>query len=385
MARYLNIRDYRDAARRTLPRAFFEFLDRGTEDETAMAANRAALSAVRLRPAILTDVTTVDTTARMLGRQTSLPVAIAPTGVAGMMAYRGELAVARAAGRAGIPFTLATSSTSTIEDIANAATSGFWLQLYVWDDREASFSVVDRAARAGAEALLITVDTPVMANREYNDRNGFGYPIRPRPRLVAYFLMHPRWFSGVLLKYWATGGLPHFVNYPESMGSKLTRAPSRRANSANVTWDDVARFRERWKGRLVLKGVLNADDAVRAAGIGVDAVVVSNHGGRMFDAAPAAVAALPDIVAAAPPEMEVLFDGGIRRGADIVRALALGASGVLIGRAPLYGVAAEGEAGVSGVIELLRSELARSMALCGRTSVDAIDSNCIWPNGDEFG
>lgn len=380
MARYHNVWDYRDAARRRLPKAFFEFLDRGTEDEVAMAGNRDAFAACKLRPAILTDVSRIDTSATLLGRATAMPLAIAPTGVAGMMAYRGELAVARAAGRAGIPYTLATSSTSKMEDVAKAASSGFWLQLYVWDDREASFSVVERARAAGAEALLITVDTPVMANREYNDRNGFGYPIRPRPRLVWDFLTHPRWFSSVMVAYWASGGLPHYVNYPATIGTRLTKAPSRRANSANVTWDDVARFRDRWQGKLVLKGVLNPEDAARAAGLGVDAVVVSNHGGRMFDAAPSSLSALPAVVAAAGDRMEILFDGGIRRGTDIVRALALGARGVLIGRATLYGVAAEGEEGAHGVIEILRREFERAMALTGCASVADIDGDCIWPS-----
>ena len=378
MTRYLNIHDMREAARRRLPRAFFEFLDRGTEDEIAMSANRAALSAIRLKPAILSDVSVIDMSAEILGRKSPLPFAIAPTGSAGMLAWRGELAVARAAGNAGIPYTLATSSTSTIEEIAAVATGGMWLQLYIWDDREASFQIVDRAAQAGAEALLITVDTPVMANREYNERNGFGFPVQPRPRLVADILSHPGWFVGVLAKYWMTGGLPRYANYPREIGGPVTRGPGRRANSASVTWDDIARFRDRWKGRLVLKGILDPADAVRAAGIGADGVVVSNHGGRMFDAAPPSIEALPAVVAAAGDKLDVLFDGGIRRGTDIVRALALGARAVLIGRAPLYGVAAEGEAGAARVIEILAEELERSMALTGATRVDDINGDGIW-------
>ncbi|MCI5074147.1 alpha-hydroxy acid oxidase [Oricola sp.] len=378
MTRHLNISDIREAARRRLPKAFFEFLDRGTEDEEAMVANRAALSALRLKPAVLKDVRRIDTSTDILGRKSPLPFAIAPTGSAGMLAWRGELAVARAAGRAGIPYTLATSSTSTIEEIAAVATGGMWLQLYVWDDREASLEIVDRAARAGAEALLITVDTPVMANREYNERNGFSFPVKPRPLLVADILSHPRWFAGVLAKYWMTGGMPHYANYPRAMSGPVTQAPPRRANSASVTWDDIGRFRDRWRGKLVLKGVLDPADAVRAADIGADAVVVSNHGGRMFDAAPSSIEALPGVVAAAGDRLDVLFDGGIRRGTDIMRALALGARAVLIGRAPLYGVAAEGEAGVARVIEILADELERSMALAGTTSVGAISRDCIW-------
>lgn len=378
MTHLLNVWDYREAARRRLPKAFFEFLDRGAEDETLVALNRSELDAIRLKPTNLIDVSTIDTSTSLLGSPSRLPIAIAPTGVAGMMAFRGELAVARAAGKAGIPFTLATSSTSTIESVAAAATSGFWLQLYVWDDRDASYAVVNRAYKSGASALILTVDSPVLANREYNAHNGFGYPITPSPRLAMDFLAHPEWLMRVLFAYWASGGLPRFVNYPDGLGDRLTQAPTRRANSANVTWEDVARFRDVWEGKLVLKGVLNPEDAARAAKIGADAIVVSNHGGRMLDAAPSSISALPAIVAAAPSNLEVLFDSGVRRGSDIFKAIALGAKGVLVGRAPLYGVAAAGEAGVAGVIDILQQELLRSMALCGLSAVNKIDDSCIW-------
>ena len=379
--RWRNVWDARDAARRRLPRAFFEFLDRGTEDETVMASNRAALDATRLCPGILTDVRTVDTGADIFGRRAAFPAAIAPTGSAGLLAFRGELMVARAAGRAGIPYTLATSSTSTIEDIAAAATAGFWLQLYVWEDREASLAVARRAADAGAEALLVTVDTPVMANREYNDRNGFASPIRPHPRLAFDILSHPRWSLDVLGAYWRTGGMPRFVNYPPEASGPVTAARPRRANAADVTWDDVALFRDRWPGRLVLKGLLRPEDAARAVTLGVDGVVVSNHGGRMFDPAPASLDALPGIVDAIGGSATVLFDGGIRRGSDILRARALGADAVLLGRAPLYGVAAAGEAGVDRVLALLREETERCLSLLGRTTAAAVDRTCLWPSG----
>lgn len=374
----LNVFDYRDLARRRLPRAFFDFLDRGTEDETLLALNRAALDRLRLRPAVLTDVRTVETGASLFGRSVPLPLAVAPTGVANMMQFQGELAVARAAAAAGVPFTLATSSTTRIEDIARAATAGFWLQLYVWEDRAATWSVVERAAAAGAEALVVTVDTPVMANREYNDRNGFSFPVRANARLVADMALHPRWLCGVMGRYWLTGGTPRFVNYPERIGGKITRGTSRMANSASVTWDDVARFRDRWPGTLILKGILNPDDAVRAGRLGVDGIVVSNHGGRMFDPAPPAIEALGPVVRAAPPGLTVLFDSGIRRGTDILRALALGASGVLVGRATLYGVAAGGQAGAAHVLSILQAELARAMALTGRRAVAEIDGSCLW-------
>ncbi len=379
MGGFYNVWDYRDAAKRRMPRAFFEFLDRGTEDEAALAANRSALTDVKLRQTILQDVRSVDTTTELFGRKLSLPIATAPTGVADIIAYRGELSVAAAAGKAGIPYTLATSSTTPMEDVVKAATSGCWLQMYVWEDRAASYEIADRAERAGMEALVVTVDAPVLANREYNSRNGFIYPIKARPRLVADILTHPLWSLQTLGRYWATGGLPRYANYPKDLSGKVTGAVPRRANSASVTWDDIARFRERWKGKLILKGILEPSDAVRAAALGVDAISVSNHGGRMFDAAPSGIEALPDIVRAVPASLAVLYDGGVRRGLDVMRALAFGAKAVMVGRATLYGVAVSGEAGASHVIEILASELSRSMALAGKTSIAQIGPECLWP------
>lgn len=378
VARARNIADLRDLARRRVARAFFEFMDRGTEDETQLSRNRMALDAVHLKPAVLRDVRHIDLSTRLLDRRVEWPLAIAPTGVANMMAFQGELSLARAAAAAGVPFTLATSSTTAIEDVAAAATSGFWQQLYIWEDRDATWAVVDRAHRAGAEALIVTVDTPVMANREYNDRNGFSFPVRPNPALVADMLTHPRWLAGVMGRYWMTGGTPRFVNYPKTIGGKITEGNSRMANSASVTWDDIARFRDRWDRKLVLKGVLRPETAEKAGSFGVDAVVVSNHGGRMFDPGPAAIEALPAVVAAAPNGLAVLFDSGIRRGADILRALALGADGVLIGRASLYGLAAGGEAGATRALAVLREEMERSMALCGLRALDEIGPDTIW-------
>lgn len=373
-----NIADLRDLAQLRVARAFFEFMDRGTEDETQLTRNRSALDAINLKPAVLRDVRQVTLEGHLLDRKVALPLAIAPTGVANMMAFNGELALARAAAAAGVPFTLATSSTTAIEDVAQAANSGFWQQLYVWEDREATWSVVDRAHRAGAEALIVTVDTPVMANREYNDRNGFSFPVRPSPVLVADMLAHPRWLAGVMGRYWLSGGTPRFVNYPQRIGGKITKGTSRMANSASVTWDDIARFRDRWDRKLVLKGVLTPEVAEKAGALGVDAVVVSNHGGRMFDPGPAAIDALPGVVAAAPEGLSILFDSGIRRGSDILRALALGADGVLIGRATLYGLAAGGEPGAARALAILREEMQRSMALCGLRGLDEVGPEIVW-------
>jgi L-lactate dehydrogenase (cytochrome)/(S)-mandelate dehydrogenase len=378
-----NIADLRAIARRRVARAFFEFMDRGTEDETQLRRNREALDAVHLRPDILRDVREIDTSTKLLGRTLPLPLAIAPTGVANMIAFNGELALAKTAAAAGIPFTLATSSTTTIEEVGRAASAGFWLQLYVWEDREATWAVVERARAAEAEALVITVDAPVLANREYNDRNGFSFPVKPSPVLVADMLAHPQWLIGVIGRYWLSGGTPRFVNYPQSIGGKVTRGTGRRANAASITWDDIARFRDRWDRKLILKGVLTPEATLRAAETGVDAVIVSNHGGRMFDPGPAAIDALGPVARAAPDGLTVLFDSGIRRGADIVRALALGADAVLVGRSTLYGVAAGGRAGAERAVAILESELRRTMALCGICSIAEIGPDCLWPSGSQ--
>lgn len=373
-----NIADLRASCRRRLPLGVWEYLERGVEDETGMARNRAALDAVTFRPRVLRNVEAVDASTSLLGTPASFPLAIAPTGAAGLVWYQGDLALARAAARVGVPFTISSASTMDLEQIA-AAGGRLWFQLYMWADRALSLDVVDRAAALGCEALLVTLDLPVPPNREYLHRNGFGTPFRLNARNMADILRHPRWLAGVMGRYFLDGGVPSQANLPDRLRNKVTETahPGALFKQDNLDWDEVAKLRERWPGRLVLKGILRADDAERAAGIGVDGIVVSNHGGRGFDFSVAPLDALPAILAAVGERVEVLLDSGIRRGSDVVKAVTLGAKGVLAGRAPLYGLGAAGEEGVVRALELLRSETVRSMGLLGARSISELDADLL--------
>ena len=373
----LNIADLRALAQKRLPKGLFEFVDRGTEDEVALLNNRAALDRIKLRPRVLVDVSRRESKTNLFGRELPLPIIIAPTGMADLMWFHGELALARAAARAGIPFTLATSSTTPFEQVSQTLNAPFWFQMYMWDDREQSHAIMNRARAAGADTLLLTVDTAVFANREFNRRNGFTNPLLNR-RFALDIAIHPRWSLGVMGRYLLEGGMPRFANYPEHLRSNITRAPARLANSASVTWQDVARLRERWPGRLLLKGVLAPQDALLAVEHGVDGIVVSNHGGRNLDAAVAPIDVLAEIVAAVSGRIAVLYDSGIRRGTDIVKALALGADAVLIGRATLFGLAAGGESGASRAIAILHEELTRTLALIGAQGINDLTPACVY-------
>lgn len=373
-----NIHDLRDQAKARLPRAIFEFIDRGSEDEVVLGLNRAALDRARLVPRTLRDVTSRDQSIELFGRRLAAPMVIAPTGTADLACYKGESAIAAAAAQAGIPFTLATSSTTAIEDIARIATSGLWMQMYLWDRRDLSYQVVERAAGAGAEVLIVTVDLPVWPNREFNKRNGMANPIVPNPVLALDFLVHPRWSLGVLCRYLATTGMPRFANYPDEVAGSVS-GQTRIVNSPSVRWADVAELRRRFPGKLILKGMLSAEDARTAADNGVDGVIVSNHGGRTYDAVPASFDMLAEVVDAVGERLTVLFDGGVRRGSDVAKALAVGAKAVLIGRPTLYGAAAGGMAGAARALEILSSEIDLSMAMLGVTRIDQLTRDYILP------
>ncbi len=372
-----NIQDLRGQAKRKLPRAIWEFVERGTEDERQLTHNIDALARVKLVPRMLRDVSKRDQSRTLFGRTMPLPLVIAPTGVADLVSHRGESALAKAAATTGIPFSLATSSTTSIEEIAACATAGFWMQMYLWERRDLSWAVVDRALAAGAETLVVTVDMPVFPNREFNLRNGMSNPIKPNPTLALDFMAHPRWLLSVLGRYMLAGGLPRFANYPAEIGSKVTGKVSRQSNSASVNWADIAELRKRWPKNLVVKGLLHPDDAKQAAALGVDGVVVSNHGGRNFDASPASIDVLGDIVDAVGGQVAVLFDGGVRRGSDILKALAIGADAVLIGRATLYGLGAGGQAGAAKALAILANELDVAMAMLGLTALSDIDRSFV--------
>lgn len=374
-----NIADLRELARRRLPKGMFEFVDRGTEDELALANNRAAFERIRLRPRTLVDVSRRSQEITLFGRKSPLPFAIAPTGTAGLLWYQGEIGLARAAAAACIPFTVATNSMTAMETIAAEAGGRLWFQLYMWSDRALSHQMVERAKAVGFEALIVTVDGAVAPNREYGHRNGFEMPFRFNRRNVGGMLARPGWLCNVLLRYALTSGIPRFENYPVEIMDKLTARTLKRSFLKNDSfdWDDIRTLRRLWPGVLMIKGIQHPRDAVLAAECGADAVIVSNHGGRMLDSSPAPIDVLPQVLDAVGKRLTVMVDSGVRRGSDIVKALALGARAVLIGRATLYGVAAAGEAGAARAITILREETDRVMALLGARDVAALSRDCL--------
>lgn len=366
-AQILNVEDARQAARRRLPRGLFEYVDRGTEDELSIAANRARLDAIKLAPAVLIDVSQRSQETEILGVAQPCPLVIAPTAVAGLLWRDGEIELAKAAATAGIPFCVSTQSITPIERIAAESGARLWFQLYVWRNRQRTLALVDRAWDAGAEVLVLTVDTAVGPIREYNQRNGFGIPLKASLRAGVDLMLHPRWTIEVMLRTILASGVPTYAHYPDEFRTELGRAAlSDEVDLAtNVTWDDVRLLRQRWKGKLVLKGILKVEDALTALSHGVDGIVVSNHGARNLDCAPGPTDVLPAIVAAVGGKMEILADSGVRRGADIARFIALGAKGVLIGRATLYGVAIGGAQGATHVLDLLNRQLSATMGILG--------------------
>lgn len=366
-----NIEDLRRQAMRRLPRGIFEYIDRGSEDEVALRENRDAFERIRLRPRMLVDVSARSTAAAILGQVHAMPAIVAPTGAAGLVWHEGELAIAKAAAAAGIPFTLATGSMTAMEKVATEAGGRLWFQLYMWADRGLSHQLVDRARRAGFEGLVVTVDTPTMANREYNPRNGFALPFTVSPRAMADMLLHPRWLGGTLFRYLATTGMPTYENMPAEHRRKITKgsvaSPLMRSDS--LSWDDIRTLRDRWPGTFIVKGILQPEDADSAVHAGADAVVVSNHGGRNCDSTCAPIDALTDVVSAVVGRAKVIVDSGVRRGSDILKACALGAEAVMVGRAPLYGAAASGQAGAARALEILQRELNITMAMTGCASI----------------
>jgi (S)-mandelate dehydrogenase len=373
----INIEDLRRLAQRRLPRAIFDFFEGGAEDEVTLRENRAAFERVRLLPRVLVNVAAVDTKVTLFGTETKLPLAIAPTG--GISAGRAgaELALARAAKAFGVPFTLATPAAYTIERVAEEVGGRLWFQLYAVRQREFREKLVSRAKNSGYEALLVTVDLPISGKRERDPRNGFRTPYNPNWRNSRDVLFKPAWLLEILRH--GLPGMANFEGYRFSTpkGTDIVTAVGQEMDPA-LDWEAVKRLRELWPGKLLLKGVERADDAERAAAIGCDGVIVSNHGGRQLDGAAPTLQALPAVASAVGKKMTVLLDGGVRRGVDILKACALGAQGVLTGRATLYGVTAFGEAGAQRALEILCAELERSMRLCGVRSVAEIGPELVF-------
>ena len=364
LSRAVNIEDLRRMAKRRLPRSVFDFFDGGAEDEATLRGNRAAFERVRLLPKVLVDVSRVDTGIEIFGARSNLPMAIAPTGGIGAGRNGADLMLARAARAAGIPYTLATPATASIEEVAEKAGGRLWFQLYVFKNREFRMKLVQRAKAAGYEVMFVTVDLAVGGKRERDLRNDFVAPFSPTWRNSRDMPWKPAWLFDM-----ARHGIPTMKNL-EGMARSSTRitdiaASVGREMDATFDWEQLKEIRDAWPGKLVLKGVERADDAERAASLGCDGVVVSNHGGRQLDGAQATLDALPAVARAVGSKITVLLDGGVRRGVDILKARALGARAVLTGRATLFGVMAGGEPGARRAIEILGGEFERAMQLCG--------------------
>ncbi len=359
------VSDWRAAARRILPRFAYEYLEGGAEDWRTLRRNEEAFERVGFVPRVLVDVSSVDTTVTLFGRELAMPVAVGPTGLNGLYRTRAEEQLAGAAGRAGLPFVLSTASTSRVEQVRAAATGPLWLQLYVQNDRRIAERWMHKAREGGFTLLMLTVDTPVTGIRDHYRRNGFTLPLRWTSRLLFDILSHPRWCISTGLY-----GMPQMVNLADCCEQEADVAAqavtmAQEMNRA-LTWGDLSWVRRHWDGPVLVKGIASVADAKLALQHGADGIVLSNHGGRQLEDAPTAMELLSEVVDSVGTKMPVLVDGGIRRGSSIAKAVALGASAVLLGRAPLYGLAAGGEAGVSDVLEILQRELNVTLRLLGR-------------------
>ena len=372
-----SIEDLRESAKKRLPRAVFDFFDGGAEDEVTLQDNAAAYKRLRLQPRVLTDVSSVDTGTVILGQRANLPMAIAPTGAVGFGWRGGDIAIARAAAAAGIPYTLSSTATASIEQIANAAPGRLWFQAYILRNKPFLEALIQRALAADYEALVITVDLPVGGKRERDFRNDFSVPFKFTAKNIIDFMQHPSWLASIVRH-----GMPVMENLvgldAQATTSTAIASSVGRNYDASFNWDALQKIRDNWPRKLIVKGVLSPRDALRVANMGCDALVVSNHGGRQLDGAVATFDALPQVVDAVRGQIPVLLDGGIRRGADIFKALACGAQGVMLGRATLYGASAAGEPGASRAIAILKDELVRTMQLCGACRADEINSSWLF-------
>jgi isopentenyl diphosphate isomerase/L-lactate dehydrogenase-like FMN-dependent dehydrogenase len=351
-----NWEDARRIAARKLPKIFFDYIDGAAFSEQTNRANIEDFDAWKLNQRVLVDVSKRDLSTEYLGRERPLPFLLGPVGFSGLFAPHGEIQAARAAHAAGIPFCLSNFGLTSLEDLRAATSGPIWFQLYILKDKSLAEAFLVRAERAGVEALCITVDTPIGGVRERDNRNGFRNLSRVTPRLAASLLTRPGWCLSVS----RAGPLRiNNLNDRPEFGRRVLEQASRigREIDASLTWDDLKRIRDRWRGKLIVKGVMMEEDANRCVEIGADALVVSNHGGRQLDSAPSTISVLPEIVSSVGAKIDVMMDGGVRRGTQIVKAIALGAKGVLLGRAYAYALGAAGEAGVARMIELLRTEV----------------------------
>jgi L-lactate dehydrogenase (cytochrome) len=366
------IEDLRQLHKRRVPKAFFDYCDRGSYSEDTLRANRADLEAIKFRQRILVDVSKRDTATTILGEPASLPLILAPVGLTGMQHGDGEIYACRAAQAAGIPYTLSTMSICSIEDVAANVDKPFWFQLYVMKDRGFIKALIERAIAAKCSALVLTVDLQVIGQRHQDIKNGMTVPPEWSLSKLIDFATKPAWVAGVLRgKRRTFGNLAGHIKGMENV-TELGKWTNSQFDTT-LNWRDVDWIRSIWPGKLIIKGILDVEDAREAAKTGAQALVVSNHGGRQLDGAPSSIEVLPEIVTAVGDQMEIMFDGGIRSGQDVMRALALGARSCMIGRAYAYGLGAAGQAGVAKAIDIIRNEMLVTMGLCGVNTVAEID------------
>jgi L-lactate dehydrogenase (cytochrome) len=372
------IEDLRRLAKRRVPRMFYDYADSGSWTESTYRANEEDFHKLKFRQRVAVDLNNRSLRTTMVGQDVAMPVALAPTGLTGMQHADGEILAARAAEKFGIPFTLSTMSICSIEDVAAHTTKPFWFQLYVMKDRDFINRLIDRAKAANCSALVLTLDLQVLGQRHKDLRNGLSAPPRLTIANMLNMATKPRWCAGMLGTSRRQFG--NIVGHAQSVSdmSSLSSWTSQQFDPS-LSWRDVEWIKNRWGGKLIIKGIMDAEDARLAASSGADALIVSNHGGRQLDGAPSSIAALPGIVDAVGQQIEVHMDGGVRSGQDVLRAVALGARGVYIGRPFLYGLGAMGEAGVTRCLDIIRKELDISMAFCGKRDIQQVSREILLP------
>ncbi|MBR0554697.1 alpha-hydroxy-acid oxidizing protein [Ciceribacter sp. L1K23] len=379
MGANLEIADLKKLARRRVPKMFFDYADSGAWTEGTYRANETDFSRIKLRQRILVDMTNRSLASEMIGQPVSMPVALSPTGLTGMQHADGEMLAAQAAEEAGVPFTLSTMSICSIEDVASVTTKPFWFQLYVMKDRDFVINLIDRAKAAKCSALVLTLDLQILGQRHKDIRNGLSAPPKFTPKHIWQMATRPGWCLKMLGTQRRT--FRNIVGHAKSV-TDLSSLSAWTAEQFDpkLSWNDVAWIKERWGGPLILKGILDPEDARMALSTGADAIIVSNHGGRQLDGAHSSIAMLPRIVDAVGDKIEVHMDGGIRSGQDVLKAVALGAKGTYIGRPFLYGLGAGGKQGVTTALEIIRKEMDITMALCGKRDIKTIDGSIIAEN-----
>ncbi|MBW0367816.1 alpha-hydroxy acid oxidase [Ensifer adhaerens] len=385
LQKYLCLNDFETSARRRLPRPLFGYIAGASETNASLRYNAEDFDTYAFRPRVLRDVSGRSTQTTLLGETYDAPFGIAPMGISALMAYRGDVMLAEAAAKRRIPMIMSGSSLTRLEEVAGAA-PGSWFQAYLPGEPDRIDALVDRVKRAGFQTLVLTVDTATLANRENNIRAGFSTPLRPSLRLAWQGITHPRWTIGTFLRTLAVHGVPHFENSYADRGAPIISSNIMRdfGRRDHLNWDHLERIRARWPGKLVVKGVLHPDDASRVHDVGADGLIVSNHGGRQLDGTMSPLSALPEIVARIGNKTTVMVDGGFRRGTDIIKALALGARFVFVGRPFLYAAVVAGSPAIGKAIDILKSEIHQDMALLGVVAIDDIDG-CFVVRRDRLG